>query len=59
MTRIDKDMAKILDIKPLTNSPMMSILDVKAMVGIRAKGNCKLIKTFSKSFMPERFWMSS
>lgn len=37
---------------PLTNSPMICGLLVKAMVGIVANGSCKLMTAFNTSFIP-------
>lgn len=36
---------------PLTNSPIMAAHEVKAMVGIAAKGSCSDMTAFSMSFM--------
>jgi hypothetical protein len=39
---------------PFTNSPIIAMLDVKAMHGIVANGSCSDMTAFSKSFIPVR-----
>jgi hypothetical protein len=43
---------------PLTNSPIICGLLVKAIVGIVANGSCRLMTAFNKSFKPVRLPMS-
>ncbi len=37
---------------PLTNSPIIKALDVNAIVGMTANGNCSDITAFKMSFIP-------
>lgn len=55
---IQGNMLKSITYTPLTNSPIILALLVKAMVGIVANGSCRLMTAFKKSFIPVRLSMS-
>lgn len=57
MTRVHSSMETTLLPMPLTKSPIIATLDVNAIVGNTANGNCNAITAFKISFMPVKLSM--
>ena len=58
MTSREKINENTLDAFPLVNECIIFGFDEKAMVGIKANGSWRDIRQLSKSFIPDKFWMS-
>ena len=58
ITRRDKTNENTFDFVPLANWCINLGFDEKAIVGMRAKGNIRAIRQLSRSFIPDKSWMS-